>query len=249
MFGRSSNKISNAYGRSKRVAIKNTETEMVPPFACCEVIDMEDRSYGDALFHIAKPSANVDKPGMMVLNTEGSVYGSANPRPFGTGTRHMPAQVIVEASASVAPGDTVGPISGEWFMGVDGTGFVVFAEDKTLAVDDATYKSIWVESTGGGSGGGAGIIQGTISSISTISSGQFMGLIAAQVSIEVISCGETVSGSVQVIDHSGCVFDLPEADLQGLWCWAHKAESDSGDCHWAAIDRCCAPGEGSSGGS
>lgn len=110
-------------------------------------------------------------------------------------------------------------------------------------------------------GGGTRALQGTLTGLRTADSYSpsgdlpYTGLKIASVLVEVAPCSnpELLGTTVDVVDHSECVFDLPEADLDGVWVWASEGVADSRDpsadpgeltpCHWTADDRCCVPGE------
>jgi hypothetical protein len=107
-------------------------------------------------------------------------------------------------------------------------------------------------------GGGGAKIQYVIDSLRTASSGAdlpYFGLKIATVTVQVAPCEqpELIGTQVDVVDHSGCVFDLDGADLEGVWGWASQGIALSRDagaeegaltpCHWAADDRCCAASE------
>lgn len=104
--------------------------------------------------------------------------------------------------------------------------------------------------------GGGESIEYTINSLRTASAGipseaPYTGLIIATVTITGHSVEDStiIGDEVDVVDHSGCVFDLPEADLVGVWGWASERVFDSLDpgaypgeltpLHWSADDRCC----------
>jgi len=108
----------------------------------------------------------------------------------------------------------------------------------------------------GGSGGGA-TIQFTIDSVTIASvSSPYNGKKVATVTVLPSPCTrpELIGTTVQVVDWSGCVFDLPEEELIGVWGWASEyiyLSQKVGDppgtltpCHWSADDRCCTPAEG-----
>lgn len=93
---------------------------------------------------------------------------------------------------------------------------------------------------------GGGTLQGPITSLIN-GSGDLAGVTLAQVTVRVAPCGrESLLGtSVEVADHSACIFDLPSADLVGAWVFAAEgvatsvATSNTIDCHWIANNRCC----------
>lgn len=81
--------------------------------------------------------------------------------------------------------------------------------------------------------------------------GPYTGKQVGTITVKVASCseGELINTDVEVVDWSGCVFDLPFEDLEGVWVWASKGVAESQDpeaeageltpCHWTADDRCC----------
>lgn len=113
------------------------------------------------------------------------------------------------------------------------------------------------------SGSGGDTLQGTIESLRVADSeygegedAPYTGLTIAEVRVVVAPCNRSslIDELVDVVDHSGCVFDLPEDELDGIWAWASEGIAESLDpaaeegeltpCHWVADDRCCVPGEG-----
>jgi hypothetical protein len=93
-------------------------------------------------------------------------------------------------------------------------------------------------------------VQGTLTALDA-GTGQYTGKDIATIEVEVTSCGlaSLIGEEIEVVDHSGCVFDHTEEELMGVWVWASEgvalstdAEADPGDltdCHWVADDRCC----------
>jgi hypothetical protein len=103
-------------------------------------------------------------------------------------------------------------------------------------------------------GGDGATYQGTLTAL-TDGTGHYTGKKVGTVMVEVGPCNEgTVVGtSVQVVDWSGCVFDLPIEDLDGVWVWfgrgiaaSQDPEAEEGEltpCHYVAHDRCCVAGD------
>lgn len=105
-------------------------------------------------------------------------------------------------------------------------------------------------------GKSSAIIEYTIDSLELQESGPYTGLIAAQVTIRGCICGKgatLINTTAEVIDHSGCIFD--EEDMTDYTGWAAvdmeylslDAAAEDGEltpCHYAAINRCCAPDSG-----
>lgn len=109
------------------------------------------------------------------------------------------------------------------------------------------------------SGTGAGGIQGRLRALRTASGGldaPYVGLKIGSVEIFGAPCGKTdlIGTTVDVVDHSECVFDRDFTDLEDVWVWASQqvfASLDGGEgadpftpCHWAADDRCCVVADG-----
>ncbi len=103
-------------------------------------------------------------------------------------------------------------------------------------------------------GGGDTIEFKIVSGPTVAGEGEFVGLKVCSVKIKGILCGKSseIETTVDVYDHSGCIFD--ESDMENYTGWAFKAEYYSLDpydpentvtsCHWAAFNRCCAPNSG-----
>lgn len=107
---------------------------------------------------------------------------------------------------------------------------------------------------------GGGQIQYTIDSLRVAAAGgadaDYTGLTIATVTVKIASPGFThlLGEQVDVVDHSGCVFELTEADLSGAWGWAVWGAAVSLDeddpagtvtaFHWCTDDRCCVAADG-----
>lgn len=103
-------------------------------------------------------------------------------------------------------------------------------------------------------GGGGGAFEYTIISTSTALTGPYTGLVVASVTMHGAPCdrASVIGTIVDVVDHSGCIFD--EEDMAGYTGWAAEmiywsldAEADCETltpCHFAAINRCCGPDSG-----
>lgn len=105
---------------------------------------------------------------------------------------------------------------------------------------------------------GGAAIEYTIDSIRTAGStgddAPYSGLVIATVTVKGASSDSTelIGTSVDVVDHSGGIFDLVAADLLGLWGWASEkafqslapgaAAGDLTPLHWSATDRLCTAG-------
>lgn len=96
------------------------------------------------------------------------------------------------------------------------------------------------------------MLQGTIDSIVTAgTSSPYNGLVVATVTVTVPPDDQPLllDTQVDVVDHTGRIFDLTEGQLVGVWVWAHEGVSQDlpsgaspGDLtpsHWSATDRVC----------
>lgn len=103
-----------------------------------------------------------------------------------------------------------------------------------------------------------GWLAGEITDIRTASGGvpeeaPYTGLIIATVLVEGTSCGREalIDTEIDMIDHRGCIYDLPEDDLIGVKTWGMEEvwrsrevgvpAGTNAPCHWSAWDRCCTP--------
>lgn len=101
-----------------------------------------------------------------------------------------------------------------------------------------------------GSGGGESI-WGTLSSLTTSTDPGFVGIQKGSVAVVLAPVGQEdlLGTSVDVYDHTECIFDLPFADLDGVWVNATKYIKSDGsggatDPFWGADDRCCVDADG-----
>ena len=114
--------------------------------------------------------------------------------------------------------------------------------------NDDYYQRPW------SAGGGGATIEYTISSLETKTTGPYTGLVVATVTVRGTPCerSDIIGTVVEVVDHSGCIFDVES--MAGYTGWASEMIYWSLDpevecevltpCHWAAINRCCAAGSG-----
>lgn len=129
-------------------------------------------------------------------------------------------------------------------------------DDATALIESIQNGETWypeIKPRGGG-GGTGGVIEYKITSVSTKTSGPYIGLKAADVVIHGAPCSRSnlIGETVEVIDHSNELFDEPT--MVGFTGWASEMVFWSLDteeecetltpCHWAAINRVCAPNTG-----
>lgn len=102
-----------------------------------------------------------------------------------------------------------------------------------------------------GSGGGA-TIEFTIDSVTTAgTSSPYNGLKVATVTVETAPCDRSsmIGESIEVVDHSGCLFNEENEALVDRYGWAHEqvalslaSGAEDGEltpCHWSALNICC----------
>lgn len=104
-------------------------------------------------------------------------------------------------------------------------------------------------------GGSSHLFQGNLTAIAD-GTGDYTGKKVGTVTVVVAPCGSgnLIGDSVSVVDWSGCVFDLPIGDLNGVWVWFGKGVAESlapeategqlTPCHYVAHDRCCVSADG-----
>jgi len=104
-------------------------------------------------------------------------------------------------------------------------------------------------------GGGAGsLLECKVVSIAEAVSGPYTGLVVATVTVKGSPPGQDdlVSTELEVVDHSGCILDLPV--MTGYTVWAAEmvflsldataACDEKTPIHWAAVNRCCSANSG-----
>ena len=94
-------------------------------------------------------------------------------------------------------------------------------------------------------------IEFVVASQETKTSGPYFGLVVATVAIKGAPAGSLIDTSVDVVDHSGCIFDQ---DVTGFTGWAqwgiYRSLDPEVECdvltpyHYAAFQRCCSAGSG-----
>jgi len=129
------------------------------------------------------------------------------------------------------------------------------ADAEALVASIGTTETEIPQLFPGGGGGGADIIEYKIVSLSTPSSGPYNGLRVASATVKGAGCSRAslIGTVVDVVDHSGGIFDAG-GTMAGYTGWAYEAQyisraagaecDDLSPCHWAAINRVCAPNTG-----
>lgn len=172
--------------------------------------------------------------------------GNANFMDFRQVTYFPPSPNDVLWRVGQNPGVAVG--------GLDGGQPENLSSEIEILYDDNGKVINWLLIDSNGQGG-TRKLQGTLEALED-GTGPYTGKKVGTVLIVVAPCddGDLIGTEVDVVDWSGCVFDLTFEELDGVWVWASEgvAQSleegaDPGDltpCHWVADDRCCVGSEG-----
>lgn len=199
-----------------------------------------DYAVGDA----NNPGISVAKPfGKRTVGTYeiGEIYpallptqGNANYIDFRNVTYMPPSPVAVDWRVGQNPGVASG--------GLDGGQPEALTDPVGILYDHNGKVVNWllIDSASSSSGG---MLQGTLVSLTGS---------VAEILVVVAPCDrpELIDTIVEVTDHSGCVFDLDEADLLDVWVWASEGTIvDPAECLWVADDRCCVAADLNGGGT
>ena len=154
MKGMANGITDRGFGRFKKFSIRNTTDEPVPKFAILEQVETELNAGSNPVVTFQKMTADgAGTPSKWLYNLLGSIPKSTRDRATGSGTFDTPARVLILASDTVAPGDTVGPIEDKWYVSTTGAGLTVidyykgFSENEgtdTLPVDGEECRAVWV---------------------------------------------------------------------------------------------------------
>ena len=211
-----------------------------------------DYAAGDA----NKPGISVAKPfGKRKIGTYqiGEIYpaflptqGNANFQDFRQVTYVPPSPTLVNWRVGQNPGVVTGGLEGGQPEGLSDTIGILYDHNGKVV------NWLLIDSNGGG----GATIQFTVDSITIAgTSSPYNGKKVATVTIEVAPCSRSslIGTSAEVVDWSGCVWDLAEEELIGVWGWASEyvalsleAGAEPGTltpCHWGADDRCCVAGD------
>jgi len=223
------------------IYFRNDSGEEVPRYACMQVTGTVE-SGGQNYLLIDKPADTDASSGDYIFNGHFAVAADK----FGTSQSSRLVRAIKKTGTSTA-GDKWNPVIGDWTIEQDDSGRFVMAGDNAELVTDAVRVFI-----GDGAGGGASIEYEIISTSTAGSSSPYNGLKVASVTIKGAPCSRSslIGTTVDVVDHSGCIFDLTSEQLAGVWGWASErvfsslaSGASSGTltpCHWSADNRCCA---------
>ena len=223
------------------IYFRNDSGEEAPAYACLQAtgtFESGEQNYCT----IDKPADTDATSGEYFFNGHFAVSIGE----FGTS---QPGRLVraIKASGTSTAGDRWNPVVGDWTIEQSDGGRFVMAGDDDIDTDVARVF------IGDGAGGGASI-EYEIDSVSTASSGPYTGLKVASVTVKGAPCSRSslIGTSVDVVDHSGCIFDLTSGELAGVWGWASERVFPSlasgapagalTPCHWCADNRCCVGG-------
>jgi hypothetical protein len=220
------------------IYIRNDTDEIIPSFACLQVTGAVDTG-GQNYITVDKPVDDTGASGKYLFNgiapIEVGGYGIAYDGPL--------VRMLTDGSP-VTSGDMWKPVVNSFLVSPGGSSF------SAIGLDDIETDVMRAFILSGGGGGAS--IEGTLVSLATAGvSSPYAGLVIGTITVVTAPCDrpDLIGTSVEVVDHSGCIFDLAIEDLSGVWVWAAEriAESLANDaeegeltpCHWAANDRCC----------
>jgi hypothetical protein len=209
-----------------------------------------DYAEGDA----NKPGISVAKPyGKRVVDTYeiAEIYPALLPTQGNTeftGFRQVtytpPSPVAVEWRVGQNPGKVTGG-------GLEGGQPEALSDAIEILYDHNGKVVNWLLVDGGASVVG-GNIEYTIDTLRTETTGPYTGLIIAEVVVKVADDTSLIGTTLDVVDHSGCIFDEdPMTGYTGWAAWGAAWSLDVDDeCetltpkHWYAINRCCSANSG-----
>jgi hypothetical protein len=221
------------------VYIRNDSGLVVPPFACCQVTGTVDVG-GQNYLTIDQPADVTGEGGWYVFNgiaeieAEADSYGIAYDGPL--------VRMLTDGS-TITAGDRWQPMVNAWTVEPGGSLFIAAGADDI----EADVMRAFIASVGGS----GQTIEFIIQSVAPATEPEFAPLNKASVLVKG-GPAELVGTVVDVIDHSGCIFDIES--MNGYTGWAHWAQYETMDTeepcdtltepHWAAINRCCEPNQG-----
>jgi hypothetical protein len=232
------------YHKTRGVPFQNNTGETIPAFGCMAVVSGTFERQ-DLILTIRKPTAaDISNGAVFVFNDETEVPDGEG----GFAIMNLVAHAL--QNGALAVNATCGPVASSWKLSSSGTGYRKVATDT-----ESDPEGMLVQFVGQGGGTPGAIIGGEIDSITTADGASpYNGLKIADVIVDFSPCDQALLGeTVEVVDHSGCIFDLSSLELEGTYAWGAWGKSedlsdsaspgDESPCHWGAFNRCCAPGE------
>jgi hypothetical protein len=227
------------------IYVRNDSGEVIPPFACMQTdgaVDVGGQNY----IKVIKPVDDTGAAGKYLFNSVAPIEASGE-LAYGVGYSGPLVRMLTDGSA-VNCGDAWQPDVGAWAVTPGGSIFTACGEDDIdTNIMRAFINAPAITPT---------IVEYVIDTLSEKSSGPYTGLMAASATVKGCICGQgatLIDTTIEVIDHSGCIFDI--VDMTGYTGWAATnmeylsldsgaSPGDLSPCHYAAINRCCAPDSG-----
>lgn len=219
------------------IYIKNDTGEEIPAFGCVQVSGtIEDG--GQNYLEVTKPVDTSGTAGWYLFNglqpIEIDGYGIAYDGPL--------ARMLTDGSA-VNSGDKWGPVVGSFELEPGGT-LVIAAGEDDIAPDVIRGFNVSAPSD-------ARIIEYLIQSVVTSTDPIYAPKKIATVVIQV-GPADLIGETVEVVDHSGQIFDIESMNGYTGWGWWTQARSMDLEepcetltpLHWAALNRVCEPNGG-----
>lgn len=213
------------------IYIHNDTGEEIPAFGCVQTSGtIEDG--GQNYIEVTKPVDVSGEAGWYLFNglqpIEIDGYGIAYDGPL--------VRILTDGSA-IASGDKWGPAVGSFAVEPGGDLIVAAGADD---IETDVMRGFIVSTSS------AQIIEYTITSVAASTEPDFNGLEKATVVVRGGPAG-LIGTTVDVYDHSGCIFDEPDmAGYTGWGFWSQyrtldgsKACEELTPFHWAAVNRCC----------
>ena len=218
------------------IYIRNDTGEEIPAFACVQCTGTVEAG-GQNYVTVDKPADITGASGEYLFNgiapIETSGYGIAYDGPL--------VRMLTDGS-SIVCGDSWQPQVASFEVTPGGSMFsAVGADDIETDVMRAFITPA----------GGSAWIEFVVISQATDVTGPYTGLVVASVTIKGGNSAALIDTIVDVVDHSGCIFDVDATGFVGWAQWGVYKSLDVDDpCdtltpyHWAAFNRCCAAGSG-----
>lgn len=224
------------------IYVRNDSGEEIPAFGCMQTDGAVDAG-GQNYIKVVKPVDVTGAAGKYLFNSIAPIETGG----YGIGYAGPLVRMLTDGS-TVNCGDSWQPNVGAWAVEPGGSIFTAAGEDDI----DTNIMRAFINAPATT----PTIVEYVIVSLSEKSSGPYTGLIAASATVKGCVCGQgatLIDTTIEVIDHSGCIFD--EEDMEGYTGWAAAnmeylslaegaTEGELSPCHYAAVNRCCAADSG-----
>jgi len=226
------------------VYVRNDTGETIPAWGCVQTDGTVEHA-GQNWIKVVKPKDATASDGRYLFNSQQPIP-STDDEKYGVCYEGPLVRMLTNGSTATN-GSLWQPSVGSFAIVPGGSQFMLAGPD-----DIGTNIAKGFILSGGGSGA---IIGYTISSIRTAATTgddkDYGGLKIATVTITEAPCdrGDLIGTTVDVVDHSGCIFDVLVSELETNHGWGFEGVAESRDpeasegqltpCHWQAINRCC----------